>query len=85
MKKLFAFIVSLFLSVSSPALSSTKGYLFVIGGGSRSESMMKRFVELSKRFNSGKIIVFPMASSVPAEVGPEQAEQLKQKMWNVIF
>jgi len=78
MKKLFAFIVSLFLSVSSPALSSTKGYLFVIGGGSRSESMMKRFVELSKRFNSGKIIVFPMASSVPAEVGPEQAEQLRQ-------
>jgi len=51
MKKLFAFIVSLFLSVSSPALSSTKGYLFVIGG---------------------------MASSVPAEVGPEQAEQLRQ-------
>jgi cyanophycinase len=75
MKKLFVFIVSLFLSVSSPALSSTKGYLFIIGGGSRS---MKRFVELSKNFNSGKIIVFPMASSVPAEVGPEQAEQLRQ-------
>jgi cyanophycinase len=78
MKKLFVFIVGLFLSVSSPALSNTKGYLFIIGGGSRSESMMKRFVELSKNFNSGKIIVFPMASSVPAEVGPEQAEQLRQ-------
>ncbi len=78
MKKIFIFIVSLFLSVSSPALSSSKGYLFIIGGGSRPESMMKKFVELSKRFNSGKIIVFPMASSVPTEVGPEQAEQLRQ-------
>ena len=78
MKKLFVFMISLFLSVSPSAPSRSKGYLFIIGGGSRPESLMKKFVDLSKKFNSGKIVIFPMASSVPAEVGPEQAEQLRQ-------
>jgi cyanophycinase len=54
-----------------------KGHLFIIGGGSRPESMMKRFIDLALKFQNGKIIVFPMASGVPAEVGPEQADQLR--------
>jgi cyanophycinase len=54
-----------------------KGYLFIIGGGSRPESMMKRFIDLAHNFQSGKIIIFPMASAVPGEVGPEQADQLR--------
>jgi cyanophycinase len=64
--------------VISPAFSGTKGYLFIIGGGDRPESMMKKFVDLAGQFGSGKIIIFPMASSVPAEVGPEEAEEFKK-------
>ena len=70
--------LSLHIFISLPAFSEAKGYLFVIGGGSRPETMMKKFIELADTFNSGKIIIFPMASSAPEEVGPEQAEQLKR-------
>jgi len=78
MKKKLILFICLILTAALPAASETKGYLFIIGGGRRPESMMKRFIELSEKFNSGKIIVFPMASSVPHEVGPEQAEQLRK-------
>ncbi len=70
--------LSMLVFLSLPALSETQGYLFIIGGGSRPETMMKKFVKLADKFNSGKIIIFPMASSVPDEVGPEQEEQLKR-------
>lgn len=60
------------------AFSSPKGYLFIIGGGNRPDEMMKKFVELAGRFGRGKIVIFPMASSVPDEVGPEQAAEFKR-------
>jgi cyanophycinase len=77
MKK--ATFVLLFLSILlAPLLhAGAKGYLFIIGGGSRPESMTRRFVELASQFGEGKIIVFPMASAEPAEVGSEQAAELK--------
>ncbi|NIM57869.1 MAG: cyanophycinase [Candidatus Aminicenantes bacterium] len=78
MKRMLILFMSLHIFISLPAFSEAKGYLFIIGGGSRPESMMKKFVQLADKFNSGKIIIFPMASSVPAEVGPEQVEQLKK-------
>jgi cyanophycinase len=77
MKKMLILLLGLHLFISLPAFSETKGYLFIIGGGPRPESMMKKFVKLADSFNSGKIIIFPMASSAPEEVGAEQAEQLK--------
>ena len=81
MKRTLKFV---FLSIlvcliwASPCAADPEGHLFIIGGGSRSEGMMKRFIELAHNFQSGKIIVFPMASGVPDEVGPEQADQLRQ-------
>ncbi|TET73268.1 MAG: cyanophycinase [Candidatus Aminicenantes bacterium] len=78
MKKMLMLFLSLHIFISLPAFSEAKGYLFIIGGGSRPETMMKKFVKLADKFNSGKIIIFPMASSVPDEVGSEQAEQLKR-------
>jgi cyanophycinase len=57
--------------------SGTKGYLFIIGGGDRPESMMRRFIDLAGRFGSGKIVVFPMASSEPAETGAELAAEFR--------
>lgn len=77
MKKAFIFFSSLLLLISLYGDSNPKGYLFIIGGGHRPESMMKKFIQLAQKFNSGKIIIFPMASSVPDEVGPEQAEELR--------
>jgi cyanophycinase len=57
--------------------ATPKGHLFIIGGGNRPVEMMKRFIALSEGFRSGKIVILPMASSVPEEVGQEQALQLK--------
>jgi len=60
-----------------PLLSYSRGYLFLIGGGKRPPEMMKKFIDLAEKVKSGKIVVFPMASSVPEEVGPEQAQELR--------
>lgn len=67
MKKrcLLGSILSCFLLFPPIFADQTKGFLFIIGGGKRSESMMKRFIELAQDFQSGKILIFPMASSVP--------------------
>lgn len=76
-RKKLLILFPLTLLVSNIVFAQPKGYLFAIGGGNRSAGMMKKFIELAERFNSGKIVVFPMASSVPLEVGPEQAEELR--------
>ncbi len=55
--------------------AGSKGYLFIIGGGMRPESLMKEFISLATGHKSGKIIIFPMASGVPKEVEPEQVQQ----------
>jgi len=77
MKRLVSLLVCFILLFPFGLKASPKGYLFIIGGGERSERMMKRFIALSEGFRSGKIIIFPMASSVPEDVGPEQALQLE--------
>lgn len=78
MKKITILGLSLSLAVflSSCSPSQTKGYLVIVGS-SRPESIMKRFVQLAERRGRGKIVVFPMASSVPVETGPYEIEQLK--------
>ncbi len=68
----------LFFSCASWIHSHPKGYLFIIGGGKRPESMMKKFIEIAENFGNGMIVIFPMASSAPEEVGPGQASQLKE-------
>jgi cyanophycinase len=80
MKRTLEFVflsILICLLCASSYAADPKGHLFIIGGGSRPEDMMKRFIELAHEFQSGKIIVFPMASGVPEEVGPEQAAQLR--------
>jgi cyanophycinase len=78
MKKTLILFTLLFFSLFLSGNSSPKGHLFIIGGGNCPESMMKKFVALSQQVNSGKIVVFPMASSVPNKVGPEQVEEFKK-------
>ena len=78
MKKLWLLGAAFLAGLTVTAYSGTSGYLFIIGGGSRPESMMRKFVEMANQFGSGKIIIFPMASSVPAEVGPEEAAEFRK-------
>ena len=66
----------LFCAQPNPEVAEPNGYLFIIGGGKRPNSMMKRFIELADGFNRGKIIILPMASAAPAETGQYQEEQL---------
>ncbi|MFW6140315.1 MAG: cyanophycinase [Acidobacteriota bacterium] len=77
MKKAIKAASVMVLILLFPLMSYSQGYLFIIGGGNRSPEMMTKFVELAEKVKSGKIIVFPMASSVPEEVGPEQAQELR--------
>lgn len=71
-------IIFLALSfLSLPGGASPKGYLFIIGGGDRPETMMKRFVEMASRVNSGRIVVLTMASATPDETGKNLVEELK--------
>lgn len=72
----WTFIALIFLWLASPA--AAKGYLFIIGGGDLPDTMMKKFVDLSSGFGSGKIVIFTMASSVPQETGPDLVREFKK-------
>lgn len=61
----------------SPDLEHPRGRLFIIGGGDRPAAMMKRFTELASSFQTGKIVVLTMASSVPEETGPGLVGEFK--------
>ncbi|MCJ7611189.1 MAG: hypothetical protein MUP19_02920, partial [Candidatus Aminicenantes bacterium] len=47
-----------------------KGHLIIIGGGDRLQPILKSFIALADRFQSGKIVIYLMASGVPMEDGP---------------
>jgi len=63
------------LSQASPN-PRPKGTLVIVGGGSRSEAMMRRFVQLATRNGASRIAVVPMASSEPKETGDAVAAEL---------
>jgi cyanophycinase len=73
----FLLIVMLFGSVLY-AQAAPKGYLFIIGGGSRSENMMKKFVELASGVKSGRIVVLPMAGATPDESGKSMVDEFRK-------
>ncbi|MFC2141311.1 cyanophycinase [Acidobacteriota bacterium] len=69
---------SILILASGPLFSgqSAKGYLFIIGGGTRSEEMMQRFVFLAQRSLHKKTAIFPMASGSPEESGQSMKDEL---------
>ncbi len=77
MKRLTGLLLCLCLVAPQYINATPKGHLLIIGGGERPAEIMKQFITLAEGFRGGKIIILPMASSVPEEVGPEQALQLK--------
>lgn len=58
--------------------AAPQGRLFIIGGGTRSESMMKKFVELAAQVKSGRIVVIPLASATPDESGTSMVDEFKK-------
>jgi cyanophycinase len=67
----------LLLIFSLAAQAGPKGYLLIIGGGERTEAMMRRFVSLAAGFGAGKIVIFTMATQVPGEVREEVLAEYK--------
>lgn len=75
MKKIF---VAVILILSSQMLDAqSKGTLFIIGGGNRSDDLMKNLVELSGDLNS-KVIVVPNASGDKIETGEYLVKEFKK-------
>ena len=58
-------------SPKPPAEPGPKGHLLIIGGGERTDDIMRRFTALASAFDAGKIVVFTMATGVPDEVRQE--------------
>jgi cyanophycinase len=59
-----------------PAEVRPKGSLVIVGGGDRSEAMMRRFVELAGGAGRARIAVVPMASEEAVASGAETASEL---------
>ena len=61
------------IAASGPALKGPrpKGSLMIVGGGERSDVMMRRFVELAGGPGRARIAVVPMASEEAVESGAE--------------
>ena len=67
------------LAMSAPSSHSqqVKGRLVIIGGGDRTSEIMQRIVALSGGAEKARIIILPMASSVPDTTAMEEAEEFK--------
>ena len=76
---LFVLVSFILFSCSSKSTNENiQGYLLIIGGGKRPESVMKKFIHLAHGFENGKIFILPMASADPEGTGKYQAKQLRE-------
>ncbi len=73
-----AAIAVMLLALPLCALAGPKGHLFIVGGGDWPDGMMNRFVDLAGRSGTGRIVILPMASSVPEESAAEEAEGFRK-------
>lgn len=60
---------------AQPVSAQAKGRLVIVGGGERTDEIMKKFIELAGG-SKAVIAIFPMASSVPEEVGPSYVKEM---------
>ncbi|WP_412465903.1 cyanophycinase [Pedobacter sp. KLB.chiD] len=65
MKKLFLMVWLASLSLMAVAQGKPKGKLFIIGGGERSDALMREMLNTASLKANDYIIVLPMASEVP--------------------
>ena len=71
-------IAALLLALPLSAVAGPKGHLFIVGGGDWPDGMMNRFVDLAARFGTGRIVILPMASSVPEESAAEETVEFRK-------
>ncbi|RYD77988.1 MAG: cyanophycinase, partial [Sphingobacteriales bacterium] len=72
-------LVSLFLCISVLTIKAqSKGNLFIIGGGNRSDALMEEMLKTAGLNQSDYIIVLPMASTIPDSGFKSIAAQLKK-------
>lgn len=83
MKKTFLIVFAILglaalASFASAADAGPKGTLFIIGGGTRPQAMMQKFVDLALKAPGGRIVVFPQASAEAEASGNGLAEELRK-------
>lgn len=64
----------------SPAPQQTaapRGSLVIVGGGPRGEAITQKFIALAGGVGHARVLVLPMASSLP-ETGPESVEEFRK-------
>jgi cyanophycinase len=60
--------------LASFAVRAPRGSLVIVGGGPRGEQITRKFIELAGGAGRARILVLPMASSLP-ETGPESVDE----------
>lgn len=74
-RTLTGLLLSVLLLTTLALSGQPKGHLLIVGGGERTDEIMQKFIQLA----GGKdavVVVFPMASTEPEEVGPYYVKQL---------
>ena len=83
------FLIISFICLTLFSHSQNKGSLFIIGGGSRSASLVKDMVETAGFKSSDYIVILPMATSVPQEsidnISTQLSEHCKNKITSFNF
>lgn len=64
MKRIFLILISFAFAITAHA-QNTKGSLFIIGGGDRSDALMQQMLNTANLKSNDYIIVLPMSSEVP--------------------
>ena len=77
MKSVLLACVLFVAGASAYAQENPKGYLFIIGGGDRTDQVISRFVELAGGKNA-HIVVIPMASEEALDAAQGQAAHFKR-------
>ena len=70
-------LLALATVASTAAAQQPRGHLFIVGGGTQSDSLVARFVELAGGRGHARIAVVPMASGEAQASGDEKAAQLR--------
>lgn len=66
------------VAASAGSAQQPRGSLFIVGGGSQSDSLVARFVQLAGGRGHARIAVVPMASGDAQASGDEKASQLRE-------
>lgn len=72
------YLLILFISLSFFAKAQNKGNLFIIGGGNRSDELMKQMLQTADLKAKDYIIILPMASTIPDSGFKSFSTQIKK-------